>query len=44
MGDFSSRIGKTSNLDEYIGQYGEETNNKNGAEMLKLNRRDEDVA
>lgn len=36
VGDFNSRIGKASNPNENIGQYGEVTKNKNGAEMLKF--------
>lgn len=35
MGDFDSRIGKASNPNKNIGQYGEMANNKNGAEVLR---------
>ena len=36
MGDFNSGIGNASNPNENIGQYGNVTNNKNGAEMLEF--------
>ena len=36
MGGFNSKIGKACNPNEYIGQYGEVTNHKNGAEMLEF--------
>ena len=36
VGDFNPRIGKASNPNENIGQYGEETKNKNGAEMMEF--------
>ncbi|MEO9966262.1 MAG: hypothetical protein ABJF11_10765 [Reichenbachiella sp.] len=41
VGDFNSRIGKASKLNENIGQYGEVTNNKNGEEMLKFLKHNE---
>ena len=41
MGDFDSRIGKASNPNVNIGQYGGVTNNKTWAEMLKLLKNDE---
>ena len=41
MGDFTSRIGKASKLNESIGQYGEVTKNKNGEEMLKFLKHNE---
>ena len=38
LGDFNSRIGKASKLNENVGQYGEETKNMNGEEIsLKHN-------
>ena len=36
MGDFISRIGKSSNPNENIGHYGEVTEIKNGTWMLTL--------
>ena len=36
MGDFNSRNGKASSPNDNIGQYGQVTNSKNGAEMLKF--------
>ena len=36
MGDLNSSIGKASNPNENIGQYGEVPNNKNEAEMLQF--------
>ena len=41
VGDFNSRIGKTSKLNENIGQYGEETKKNNGEEMLKFLKHNE---
>ena len=36
VGDFNSRIGRTTNPHGAIGQYGEEATNKNGEEMLRF--------
>ena len=41
VGGFSPRIGKASNANESIGQYGEVRRNKNGAERLKFLKNDE---
>ena len=36
MADLNSRIGKTSNPNDNIGQHGEGTKKKNGSETLKF--------
>ena len=41
VGDFNSRLGKTSKLNEIIEQYGEGTNNKNGEYRLKFLKHNE---
>ena len=41
VGDFNSRIRKASSPNENIGQYGEVTKNKNGAEMLMFLKNNE---
>ena len=41
VGYSNSRIGKASNPNENIGQYGEATTNKNGADMLKFRKNNE---
>ena len=41
VGDYNSRKGKASNLNEKIGQYGEVPNNENGEELFKLLKHNE---
>ena len=41
VGDFALRIGKASNPNENIEQYGESTQNKNGADILEFLKNNE---